>query len=140
MIKKIYKEHKEIVNYLIVGVLTTVVSLGTYYLCVFTFFEPKIALQLQLANIISWIVAVLFAFFANRRYVFESKSPYVIKEATMFFGSRIGTLLLDMGIMFVTVTVCGFNDKIAKLIVQIVVTIGNYFLSKFVVFNKSKPN
>lgn len=58
---ELYKKYKEIINYLIVGVLTTVVSLGTYYVCVLTVLNPDNALQLQIANIISWIAAVAFA-------------------------------------------------------------------------------
>ena len=134
MIKKFYNKYKEIINYLIVGGLTTVVSLGVYYLCVLTFLNPQISWQLQIANIISWIAAVSFAYFTNRTFVFESKAANIRKEATSFFVSRVGTLLLDMGIMFWAVTICGVNDKVAKLIVQVVVTIGNYVLSKFFVF------
>ena len=134
MIRRIYDKYKEIINYLIVGVLTTVVSLGVYYFCVFTFLNPVVPWQLQLANIISWIAAVSFAYITNRAFVFESTTKNIGREAGTFFLSRVGTLLMDMGIMFVTVTLCGMNDKIAKLIVQVVVTIGNYVLSKFFVF------
>ena len=65
----------EIVRYLIVGGLTTVVSLSVYYGCVLTFLDPENPLQLQAANIISWIAAVTFAFFANRIFVFRSRGP-----------------------------------------------------------------
>ena len=54
-----------------------------------------------------------------------------------FFAARVGTLLMDMGIMFVFVTVLGFNDKIIKLFVQVVVTAANYIFSKFFVFKKT---
>ena len=70
----LYKRYKEIVNYLIVGGLTTVVSLGVYYGCVLTILDPEVAVQLQAANIISWIAAVTFAYFTNRKFVFESKN------------------------------------------------------------------
>ena len=78
---KLYKKYKEIISYLIVGVLTTVVSLGVYYACVLTFLNPENALQLQIANIISWVAAVTFAYFTNRKFVFESKNPDMLKEA-----------------------------------------------------------
>ena len=55
-----------------------------------------------------------------------------------FFTARVGTLLMDMGIMFVFVTLLGFNDKIIKLVVQVVVTVANYVFSKFFVFKKEK--
>lgn len=131
-----YLKYKEIVNYLIVGVLTTVISLAVYYLCTITFLNPKNAFQLQLANLISWVVSVTFAYFTNRKYVFESKNPHIFQEASAFFLARVGTLLMDMGIMFLCVTLIGMNDKIAKLISQIVVIIGNYIISKWFVFRK----
>ena len=132
----LYKRYKEIVNYLIVGGLTTVVSLGVYYGCVLTILDPEVAVQLQAANIISWIAAVTFAYFTNRKFVFESKNENKLKEAAAFYGSRVTTLLIDMGCMFLMVTLLGWNDKIAKLIVQVIVTVANYVLSKFIVFRK----
>ena len=132
----LYKKYKEIVNYLIVGGLTTVVSLGVYYGCVLTILDPEVAVQLQAANIISWIAAVTFAYFTNRKFVFESKNENKLKEAAAFYGSRVTTLLVDMGCMFLMVTLFGWNDKIAKLIVQVIVTVANYVLSKFIVFRK----
>ena len=132
----LYKKYKEIVNYLIVVGLTTVVSLGVYYGCVLTILDPEVAVQLQAANIISWIAAVTFAYFTNRKFVFESKNENKLKEAAAFYGSRVTTLLVDMGCMFLMVTLFGWNDKIAKLIVQVIVTVANYVLSKFIVFRK----
>ena len=132
----LYKKYEEIINYVIVGGLTTLVSLATYYLCVLTVFDPDNAVLLQLANIISWVVAVTFAYITNRIFVFKSKSKDYVKEISSFAGSRVVTLLLDMGIMFLGVTILGFNDKIAKLVVQVIVTILNYILSKLFVFKK----
>ncbi len=137
-IKELYKKYEEIVNYLIVGVLTTVVSLGTYYLCVFTFLNPDNAVQLQIANIISWICAVIFAYITNRKFVFKSKNENIFKEVVSFTSSRLVTLFLDMLTMFVMVTLLKINDKIAKLVVQVIVTVGNYILSKIFVFKKKK--
>lgn len=134
--KELYLKYKEIINYLIVGGLTTIVSLAVYYSCVLTILDPKDPLQLQIANVISWVAAVTFAYFTNRKYVFESTDPDMIREGTAFFASRIGTLLMDMGTMFLLVTVMGMSDKIAKLIVQVIVTIGNYLFSKLIVFRK----
>ena len=134
---ELYKKYQEIINYLIVGVLTTVVSLVTYYICVLTVFDPKDALELQLANIISWICAVLFAYITNKIFVFKSKNKNIIKEISSFFGARVLTLLLDMLIMFIMVTTLGINDKISKLVVQVVVTILNYVFSKIFVFKKA---
>lgn len=133
---ELYKKYREIVNYLIVGGLTTVVSLAVYYGCVLTVFDPKNPIQLQAANVISWIAAVTFAYYTNRKYVFESKTENKLQEAAKFYGSRITTLLMDMACMFLLVTALGISDKIAKLIVQVIVTVANYVLSKFIVFRK----
>ena len=78
-IKKFFKKYEEIVVYLIVGVLTTALNLLTYYLCVFTFLNPQDKVELQMANIIAWIVGVIFAYYANRKYVFKSKNVDVKK-------------------------------------------------------------
>ena len=135
-IKTLYQKYKELINYLIVGGLTTVVSLGVYYGCVLTFLNPEVPVQLQAANVLSWIAAVTFAYFTNRKYVFESKNEKRLQEAAAFYGSRVTTLLLDMCCMFLMVTLRGWNDKVAKLIVQVLVTVANYILSKFLVFRK----
>lgn len=133
---KLYKKNEEIINYIIVGGMTTIVSLGVYYLCVLTFLDPKAKIELQIANIISWICCVTFAYFTNRIFVFKSKNEKKLKEAFNFYTSRISTLLMDMGIMYLFVTEFGFNDKIIKIVVQVVVTIANYIISKIFVFKK----
>lgn len=134
--KKLYEKYKEIINYLIFGFLTTIVSLITYYLLTMTILDIKSILELQIANIISWCVGVLFAYFTNRKFVFSSKNNDKKREFITFATSRISTLLLDMFIMFLFVTLLKYNDKIIKLISQIFVIVGNYVLSKFIVFRK----
>ena len=136
--KDLYLKYKEIINYLIFGVLTTVVSLVTYYICVYTFINPEEAVQLQIANVISWFFGVTFAYITNRKFVFESNEQNKIKEASKFVTSRIATLLMDMAIMFIGVTLLKFNDKIIKIVSQVVVIIANYLLSKIIVFNKGE--
>ncbi len=138
--KELYNKYKEIINYVIVGGLTTVVSLAVYYALVLTVLNPDNPVQLQIANVISWIAAVTFAYFTNRRFVFESKTKgeEQTKEVISFYSARLGTLLMDMGIMFVGKTVLHINDKIVKLFVQVVVMVANYVISKLLVFKKSK--
>lgn len=138
-IKKLYQKYREVINYLIVGVLTTVISLVTYYALVQTILNPENSLELQIANVISWIISVLFAYITNRKFVFQSKSNQITKEFTSFIGSRVLTLLGDMLIMFVGVSVLHGNDKLMKLISQVVVIVANYLLSKLFVFQKKKP-
>ncbi len=131
-----YYKNQEIFNYLVFGVLTTIVSLLVYYGLVYTILNPNKPIQLQLANIISWIIAVLFAYITNRKYVFKSKNKNIKKELTNFCGSRVMTLILDMFIMYFFVTLLKGNDKIFKLVSQVLVTIGNYIISKLLVFKK----
>ena len=94
----------------------------------------------QIANILSWIAGVLFAYFTNRKYVFESKNENKLKEFISFVGARVTTLILDMIIMGVGVTFLHINDKILKLISQVLVVIANYVLSKLIIFKKSNKN
>ena len=137
--KKLLKKYKEIIMYLVFGVLTTLISLGVYYVLVYTILNPNISYQLQFANILSWIAGVTFAYFTNRKFVFESKSEDKVKEGSKFLMSRITTLIMDMFIMFLGVTILHFNDKIIKLVSQVVIIISNYLFSKLFVFkNKTK--
>ena len=132
--KSFYQTHKRIIHYLIAGVLTTVVCYAVYLACVHTFLDPRIPLQLQAANVISWIAAVTFAYFVNRRFVFESRDPHMLREAAKFYAARVGTLLMEMAFMYGTVTAGGMNDRIAKIHAQIIVIIANYVFSKWFVF------
>ena len=133
---KMLKKYKEVISYLIFGVLTTVVSLAVYYLSVFTFLNPENAIQLQIANILSWIAGVVFAYCTNRKFVFESKEKNKVKEAGKFVLARVITLVMDMIIMWLGVTVLHLNDKIIKLISQIIIIVSNYLFSKLFVFKK----
>lgn len=134
----LYKKHKEIVNYLIVGGLTTLVSMVLFYGSTRTFLDGNNAIQLQIANIISWVGAVAFAYVANRIFVFESKNKNILKESFAFVSSRVLTLLLDMGTMFLLSTVLHINYNFSKLIAMVLVTVGNYVISKIFVFKKEK--
>ena len=139
-IKSLYEKYREIINYLIFGVLTTIVNIGTKYALPFTIFDAKNAVELQLAIIISWILAVLFAYITNRKFVFESKNKNKIKELISFFSARIATLLLEMFIMWFFITLLKLNSDIYVIIftilTQILVVVGNYILSKIFVFKK----
>lgn len=135
-VKNIYNKYREIILYLIYGVLTTVISLFVYYLLVILFLNPNNALQLQIANVLSWIAGVTFAYFTNRSIVFRSKNNNKVKEAANFILSRVITLIMDMLIMFVGVSLMNGNDKILKLISQVIVVVSNYIFSKIFVFRK----
>lgn len=135
---ELYHKYKEIINYLIFGVLTTIVSLCVYYGLTFTILNPDNAINLQIANVISWIAGVIFAYITNRKFVFYSKNENLFKEVSSFVGARIITLFMDMLIMFVGVTIMKRNDRIVKLIAQLIVVITNYLFSKIFIFREVK--
>ena len=100
--KKIYTDYRQIINYTIIGILTTIVSLLTYYICVSTILDPLVPMQLQIANITAWITAVIFAYYTNRRYVFnKSANADMISEAIKFYMLRMTSLLIDMLLMYI---------------------------------------
>ncbi len=137
-LKNLYKKYKEIINYLIIGGLTTVVSLATFYIVRIFFLTNDNQLDIQISNIISWFFAVLFAFITNKKYVFESKKEGKEKliEMIKFYLSRITTLLIDMATMWLLTAPLNINDKISKIIVQFIIVVLNYVFSKIFVFNK----
>ena len=141
-IKELYIKYKEIINYLIFGVLTTLVNLITKYILLFTILDPTNGFQLQIAIIISWVVAVIFAYFTNRKFVFESKNQNKLKEFISFVVARIATLLLEMFIMWFFVTLLKLDSYlyvvIFTLVAQVAVIIGNYIFSKLFVFRKDR--
>ncbi|MDD5835800.1 MAG: GtrA family protein [bacterium] len=138
MIKKMYDKYQEIIMYLVFGVLTTVISLAVYYLLTFTLIDANNAFWLQVANIVSWIAGVLFAYVTNRKFVFKSSNINKGREFFSFVGARVTTLILDMVIMGVGVSILKGNDKILKIISQVLVIVGNYVLSKLFVFKKKE--
>lgn len=139
-----YHKYEEIINYLIVGVLTTIVSLGVKYLLLFTILDATNSIELQIAVIISWICAVAFAYVTNRKYVFKSKSKNYFKEISSFVGGRVFTLLMEMFIMWFFVTFLKLNSDtwviIFTIICQVLITLANYVISKLFVFNKKVDN
>ena len=139
----LYKKYEEVVNYLIVGGLTTVVAIGSKLLLLFTVLDQKNGLELQIAEIISWILAVAFAYIANKKFVFKSKvkGSKNVKEALNFIKGRVATQLVQMFIMWFFVTYLKLNSNawvvIFTLICQIMQIVLNYIISKFLVFKKS---
>lgn len=128
------KKYKEIISYLIFGILTTVVNIGTYYIL-----NDYLNINYLISNIVAWILSVLFAYITNRKYVFNSTNDNkkdIFKEISSFFGSRLMTGLLDMLFMYITVNFNLLPNLIAKIIANVFVIIANYVLSKFIVFKK----
>ena len=140
MIKKLYDKYEEIIKYIIIGVITTIIGVGSKWLLLFTVFSADNSVQLQAAIIISWILAVAFAYIANRIVVFKSKNDKIMKEIFSFVSARIITLLLEMVLMWLFVTLLKMNSDlevmIITLIVQFLVLVLNYVFSKLFVFKK----
>ena len=140
--KKLYFKYKKVINYVVFGTLTAIVNVLVKYLLLFTIFEASNPIELQAAIIISWICAVVFAYFTNRKYVFYSTNKNKLKEFTSFVIGRLTTLLLEMFIMWFFITFLKLNSDlyvvIFTLISQAFVIIGNYFFSKLFVFKKEK--
>lgn len=122
---------RELIRYLVCGLLTTVVSLVSYYAASMVL-GTNSTLHLQACNVISWLLAVLFAFFLSRAWVFQSKSKNIWNEFYSFVSGRIFTLFCDIIIMQILVFELQISDLYAKLVVQVVVTILNYMFGKLV--------
>lgn len=131
---ELYKKYSEIINYLIVGVLTTIVSIVIYGV-----FTKLFHVNYMISNVISWIGSVSFAYITNKIFVFKSKCDSekdVLVEAYQFFKYRVFSLLIDILLMYVFVEIFNIDDMISKVIVQFIVIALNYIFSKLFVFKK----
>lgn len=132
-----YKRNKEVLMYLLFGALTTVVSIGTFWL-----FGTVLGLHELVANVISWIFAVTFAYVTNKIWVFDSKvsTPKgIAQEAAAFYGGRLLTLGFESAMLAVFVTWLGMNELVIKIVATVGVLVLNYIISKLFVF-KNKDN
>lgn len=146
MKEKIVK-YREIIMYLIMGGLTTVVSWGTYTL--FTWILPIVNedILVLIANVLSWVFAIVFAYITNKIWVFESKSwekHFLLKELGLFVSARLLTGILEMvavpGLVWLGLnqTIFGIPGMLSKVIVSIVVVLLNYIFSKLFIFKKTE--
>lgn len=132
---------REIITYIIAGVLTTLVNLAVFTLLSRVFGHDR----WWVSNLPAIIAAILFAFFANRIFVFQSHGP-IFREMGKFFLSRIFiSLLFEYGAMFLLYNVIGLKAvwhlfswelSVSKLLTQVLVMAGNYVISKWFVFNR----
>lgn len=159
--KALFEKYREIIVYLIVGVLTTIVSWAVVFIGKL-FLDMDVSWQNFLNNSLSWLAGVCFAYPLNRKWVFKSHNPQIFKEFVGFAGSRVSTWILDVIIMWLFVNVVTLERPIAAvlgwfskypqgeeltninywvvkiLISSVLVTIANYVFSKFLIFNKKK--
>ena len=128
-IKELLIKYKELVLYVVFGVLTTVVSYASYWI-----FTDFLHIPYMVSTALSWVLSVTFAYVTNRAHGFVP----ILTEAAKFFASRIASGFMEMGMMFIGVDLLHVNDKIVKLVANIFVILANYILSKLVVFRKKK--
>ena len=133
-IKELFLKYKEVISYLFFGGCTFLVSIISFYI-----FNKVLSFNEHISNIISWILAVAFAFVTNKVFVFESKAKEkktVIKELISFVTARLLTLGIEEIILFVGCNLLNMDALIVKIIAQVVVIVSNYFLSKLFIFKK----
>ncbi len=138
-IKALWIKYEEIISYLIVGGLTTVVSWGAMFLVNWVAFGNPLyptAFQNAVLSVVNWTAGVIFAYFTNRRFVFKSHEP-MLKEVPKFVLSRVSTLLLDLVIRQVFGAL-GVNVYVTTIVSAVLVIIANYVFSKLFVFNKKE--
>lgn len=129
---RLFQQHREVLLYLFFGGLTFIVSIASYALC-----ERLLGMDALVANVVSWVLAVLFAFYTNRKWVFDGQSDGakgLAAQMASFFGGRMFTLVVEELILLVFVTRLGLDSVAVKVVAQVVVIVLNYFISKFLVF------
>ncbi|MBQ8696918.1 MAG: GtrA family protein [Clostridia bacterium] len=129
-----YRKNKSVLLYIFFGGLTTLISIGSF-VGLYALTENT-----HIANIGSWVLAVLFAYVTNRTWVFEDKAHGrgIFAEAGAFFLGRAATLFIEDIILAVFIDGCGFRPVIVKTAAQVVVFVSNYLLSKFIIFRKKR--
>lgn len=153
-IKQLLIKYREMIMYLIFGVLTTVVNWAATFICQKVFGLNELGIKTMIANAIAWVTAVTFAFLTNRKFVFEKTGGSFWAELVKFFLARAFTGLFEIFLpdalaaiadkvsflSFIREPFFGITGGIAKLITSVVVIILNYVLSKLVVFRKKKDD
>ncbi|MDE7004664.1 MAG: GtrA family protein [Oscillospiraceae bacterium] len=136
-VRALLQKHRELVSYVFWGVMTTAVNYAAYFLLRNVLLVPLVA-----GNVTAWAVSVLFAYFVNKLFVFRSKDwawRVALRELWQMAASRLFTLGLETGILWLFVKKLLLNEFIVKLGANVVVVIANYVLSKFIIFKK-KPD
>ena len=123
------KIDRELVLYVLFGAFTFFVNVITYF-----FFQYVLGINYLISNILAWFLSVLFAYITNRKWVFESRSPNILKEMSLFFGGRIFSGAVDTALMYLFIDVLTLGNTFSKIVVQIIVIILNYVFSKLIVF------
>ena len=129
-----YIKHKEVLLYLFFGGLAFFLNIALFVL-----FNGIWGINELIANVICWVICVLFQFFTNRTWVFDGRTegmPDFVKQITSFFGGRLFTLVVEEAILAVFISWLGLNSMVVKLVAQVIVIVLNYVISKVFVFRE----
>ena len=127
-----YQKHKEVLLYLFFGGVAVLLNL-----VLFVLFNSRLKINELVANVICWVICVLFQFFTNRTWVFQSQNnaeQSFFKQIFSFFGGRVFTLVVEELILFIFITLLMFNALTVKITAQVITIVLNYIISKFYVF------
>lgn len=130
-----YKKNKEILLYLFFGGLSFIVSISTY-----AGVNIGLGINELIANVLSWVITVLFAFLTNRIWVFQAPTngaKEFVKQMAAFYSGRIITLIIEEVILLIFITWLGFNSLLIKTIAQVIVILLNYVISKLIIFRSN---
>ena len=136
-IRALCVKHREILVYLIVGGLTTLVSWGCKFLWNLAFYggtpDPT-ALQNTILSVVENASGIAFAYPTNRRWVFQSKNPNILAEAGSFVGSRLATMAMSWLLNLLLTNALGIPMAVSTIVSAVFVVIANYLISKLLVF------
>ena len=130
---KSFKKHRELITYLFVGGITSVIGMGGYWLLLLFGFSPVSA------NILSWVAAVAFAYVANKKLVFQNHTKglqQLLRQVTAFVSSRVFSLAVETVLIWAGTDLLQIDKYLIKIPVAVIVVILNYITGKFVVFVK----
>jgi len=136
MLKKLFNKYTNVIAYLFFGVCTTGVNVIAYWVV-----AHPLKQTVMVSTVIAWVLAVLFAYITNRKWVFISEAHSrtdKIKELFSFFACRLATGVVDWGCMWLFVDILLINDVVIKMAANILVIILNYIASKLIIFRKGK--
>ncbi len=135
-IKKLIKKFctKELILYAIFGVLTTIVNFVCFYIL-----TEFIHIEENLSNAFSIVASILFAYFTNRKLVFNSTATTAKEKLTEFGKFILGrafSMIVELVGFFLMFNIASINEFVSKALISIIVIILNFFISKFFAFKK----
>lgn len=123
---------KEIILYLIFGVMTTAVNLIAFFVLTRLFYIEE-----NTSNVLAIVISILFAYFTNSYIVFKTEINNIkerIIEFLKFILGRAFTMIFEIVGFFLTFNILGITDIISKPAITVFVIVMNYFISKYFSF------